>query len=233
MEGEFNFLSFLPLETQQQVRKHWYRGSVSEVEEFVYQGNQANVKTNIQYSSDNPLNEFYGILQKHLANTFNQVQDVQPSNFANASHRALSKINQVAGKGASLMSESTIVQIITNQGESRFYTLLRHSAYTNISHLFNEEDRRLPEEDRLTITQGFATSHPNTFMRVMEKDLTDFSTEISQLKDEQSYTNLMDKFGVRRTAQDFWAYADEMHLYFSKTYPLDFGLLDFNRLENR
>jgi hypothetical protein len=38
---------------------------------------------------------------------------------------------------------------------------------------------------------------------------------------------------VRRTNPGFWALSDEVHLAMRERNPVGFGLLDYNRLENR
>ena len=49
----------------------------------------------------------------------------------------------------------------------------------------------------------------------------------------QYYQSLLDNYGIRRTDRDFWRYSDELHAAFEKSDPLNYGLLDYNRLENR
>ncbi len=233
MEGEFNFLSLLPSKVQNEVRDHWYRGSVSEVEEFVYEANKTKIKSDIEYTTDTPLAELYSKLKTHLKPTLSQTHTLEDKSLSKKAKKAFNEINAVKGQAASLMAESTIIKVIDGSAESHFYTLLRHSAHSNISHLFNEEDRRIPEEDRLTIARGFLTSHPNSFMQISESDLSEFATSIKSLASPEDYTKLMDNFGVRRTDPKFWHFADSMHEYFELAYPTDFGYLDFNRLENR
>ena len=67
MEGEFNFLAFLPLDNRKKVRKHWYRGSVSEVEKFVFAGNTFDPISDINYKTDEPLGELYALLKQHFS----------------------------------------------------------------------------------------------------------------------------------------------------------------------
>lgn len=69
------------------------------------------------------------------------------------------------GASASLIPQSSIVQISDIENpQTHFYTLRRHNTYSNISHLFNEDDRRVPQEDNITIAPGLMTSHANAFL---------------------------------------------------------------------
>lgn len=234
MEGEFNFLSFLPEGTRKKVREKWYRGSVSSVEDFVYQANTSYLNTDINYKTEKPLEELYSMMQSKLSEVTSKKHYVLKDIMGENIFDALSSINQLQGKGISILPESTIIQIYSGvSGTSHFYTMLRHTAYSNISHLFNEEDRRLTDEDTVTIARGFMTSHPNAFLRIKENQLSQFVMQLKQLRKEEDYKNIMDTFGVRRTSKDFWQYTDTMHDYFKKEYPVEFGYLDFNRLENR
>ncbi|WP_421132265.1 fatty acid cis/trans isomerase [Alteromonas sp. A079] len=234
MEGEFNFLSLLPSKTKEEIRNKWYRGSVSEVEEFVYKGNTSRLKTNIEYETDTPYQELLDNIKHKFQRAISQRHSLE-NGFDNASLLDnFAEINKQKGKHVSLLPESTIVRIFDKStGKQHFYTMLRHSAHTNISHLFNEDDRRLPEEDTVTIASGFMTSHPNAFLQVEISDVEGFAQTISAMTVEADYAALLDVYGVRRTNPQFWAFADNMHEYFKTHYPIEFGYLDFNRLENR
>ena len=234
MEGEFNFLSFLPKEARKQARGKWYRGSVSSVEDFVYQANTSSITTDIEYKTKQPLTELYGMLKSKVAPSASAKHELKKGFTSKKAMQALMSINQLTGNGIANLPESAIVQIYNESSDKQhFYTLLRHSAHTNISHLFDEEDRRLPSEDTITIASGFMTSHPNAFMRVKENQLSDFAYQLQNLRTASDYTKLMDNFGIRRTSEEFWSFADNMHSYFKANYPIEFGYLDFNRLENR
>ena len=234
MEGEFHFLNLLPKASREKVRNKWYRGSVSKVEEFVYQANETTVETDIEYQSDDPLNELYHNLKGH----FNQVSSQKHALSSGFSDQevldSLGMINDIQGVGVQLLANSSIVRIIDEETQaSHFYTLLRHNAHSNISHLFNEEDRRIPEEDTLSIAPNLMTSHPNAFFSVTTKQLGDFADALTKVTSEQTYSLLKDQYGIRRTSAEFWPFADAMHAYFRTNDPQEFGILDFNRLENR
>ena len=234
MEGEFNFLNFIPLTHREQVRKNWYRGSVSKVEKYVYDANKTSVASAIDYQTDEPLPELYRNIKEKFATIASQEHIVIANTHDQATLKALQKINAIVGANASFIPDSSIVRITDTVGETTvFYTLLRNNAYRNISHLFAEEDRRLPAEDTVTIAPGLMTSHPNAFFTLTNLELDDFANALANINSEQDYKTLRDKYGVYRSAENFWSYADAMHRYFEQQNPIGFGLLDFNRLENR
>ncbi|MGB3725635.1 MAG: fatty acid cis/trans isomerase [Glaciecola sp.] len=234
MEGEFNFLAFLPKDTQKEVRAKWYRGSVSEVEKFVYEGNSASLTSDISFTTNRPYTELLAMLKDKFDGTRSERHSLSNSDASKTVKQAFAKINTLQGENVSLLPESTIVRVVTEKaGQQQFFTMLRHSAHSNISHLFNEADRRLPSEDTVTIANGFMTSHPNAFLQIKHSEIADFAEAVENLSSEQDYSILLDNYGIRRTHPQFWEYADIMHEYFAQHYPVEFGYLDFNRLENR
>lgn len=234
MEGEFNFLNLLPIAYREKVRNKWYRGSVSKVEEYVYDANQVVIESDIKYLTDDPLYELYQNFKQHFAKVSSQKHALDNAFSQHSVLDALTTINSMQGQWLQLLPNSSIVRIIDEATQSsHFYTLLRHNAHSNISHLFDEEDRRLPQEDTLSFAPGLLTSHPNAFFSVTTKQMSDFAMALTKVSSEQDYTLLKDQYGVRRTSDQFWPFADAMHAYFSVTDPQEFGILDFNRLENR
>jgi hypothetical protein len=70
-------------------------------------------------------------------------------------------------------------------------------------------------------------------MRVAENDLSEFVDQLLSISTPSDYAILLDDYGVRRTTLDFWQYSDELHQFFYKLNPVEYGYLDYNRLENR
>lgn len=234
MEGEFNFLNFLPKENRAKIRKNWYRGSVSEVEKYVYEANKTSVETNINYQTKQPLSELYQKIREHFSDVSSEKHALNSGLKDQFVLDSLQSINNLNGVGASFIPQSSIVKIYDDEKQkTHFYTMLRHNAYTNISHLFREEDRRIPEEDTINIAPGLMTSHPNAFFTVSTSDIADFANRINTLNSEQDYKELRQQYAVYRTSPEFWKFSDAMHQYFKELDPVEFGVLDFNRLENR
>jgi hypothetical protein len=63
MEGEFNFLAFLPRDRRMALRDHWYRGASEEVKDHVY-GKLArfDVETGIRFAPRIRSRSFYALL---------------------------------------------------------------------------------------------------------------------------------------------------------------------------
>lgn len=43
------------------------------------------------------------------------------------------------------------------------YSLISNSGYSNITHLFADDQENLPDEDTLTVAKGIVGNYPNAF----------------------------------------------------------------------
>lgn len=233
MEGEFNFLTLLPRGTRLATREHWYRGSVNSVKEYVFddaisfQG-----ETTVEYETDAPLPELYEKIWQYLNPVLDTSYSLTQSFHSESVQNALDTLDQFQGASASLMPQFTALEIIPEEGDSHVYSILSDTAYSNISYIFDESDRHQPEEDRLTVTYGIFAAYPNAFFRVPEADVGKFSRMVTELSSPEDYRFLLDEYGVRRSARDFWQFSDHLHQKLRKQWPIEFGLLDYNRLDN-
>jgi Fatty acid cis/trans isomerase (CTI) len=64
-------------------------------------------------------------------------------------------------------------------------------------------------------------------------ELSHFAETVSQLNSEKDYEQLLDRYGIRRTNTSFWSFSDWLHRRYKKISPLEAGLMDYNRFENR
>jgi hypothetical protein len=115
----------------------------------------------------------------------------------------------------------------------QWFTLLRDTANSNVSHVVFEKQELLPAENTLTVVPGFIGAYPNAIYRVRRADLPALTAAIRGLGSEDDYRKLADRFGVRRTDPAFWAASDAMNEAYAQSRTPDAGLLDLNRLENR
>ena len=145
----------------------------------------------------------------------------------------LAELNRIQGKQANIMPELSLITLVDNLGQQQVFTLIRNSGHSNVSSLLLEGMNLLPEEDYLTITPGIIGSYPSALFRVNEFRLQQFVEQISRLENEKDYAKLLDNFGIRRSDKKFWQNSDELHTWFYNHQPLQSGLLDYNRLENR
>ena len=236
MEGESNFLSLLPADVRHQELSAWYQGANQHLSNFL-QGdiNVFDQPTSVEYQTDNPKKELLDMLMTRLSHVNSKRYDLAASPLTAQSISALRTIGELQGVQVSLFPELTFIMVEPANRElaPQLLTLVRNSAHTNISSLFNEESNRQPENDDMTLVNGLLGSYPGIFWHVQETELPEVARAVHSVHTEQDYHALLDKYAVRRTSPDFWSFSDKIHQLYRQNQPIEAGLLDFNRLENR
>jgi hypothetical protein len=94
-----------------------------------------------------------------------------------------------------------------------------------------EKDRRVREEDRLSVVRGFLGAYPNALFQVRREELDAFVEAVSRLDGDASYAALRARFGVLRASDGFWSFSDRINDAYRAQAPRESGLFDFNRLD--
>ncbi|MDB4975317.1 MAG: fatty acid cistrans isomerase [Myxococcaceae bacterium] len=233
MEGEFNFLTLLPMARRKPLMESWYRDTDDEVKDHVY-GKYAHFdqESGIAFQTPTPEHELYQMMSQHVGSVLNRSYDLE-TEAETTLRDVLAPIVQLPGQAATKMPETSFLEVQRKAGGQSYFTILRDSAHTNVAELFHEKDRRVPAEDHLTLLRGFVGSYPNGLLSVAEDDLPAFVSALGALQTDDSYDALRVRFGVRRTDGRFWEYSDRAHAAFSKLEPIESGLFDYNRLDGR
>ena len=232
MEGELNFLWLLPPEARNRERAYWYRGADKQVQKYMTVPRfESDIVPGIDYESDDEKAELFELLKKRLGKVLSQQYDLE-SIVDTGIRDSLSGLEDLSGIPATLMPQVAFVEIKQQSGGTNV-TLLSDHARLNITSLFGENRSRVPDEDRITVVPGFLGAYPNAFFVVGEDALGNFVEMIASLQSEEDYAVLLDIYGVRRTSQEFWAQSDLVHNAFRSAMPVESGLFDFNRYENR
>lgn len=233
MEGEYNFLTLLPQQERIRLANYWYRDTSERVRKHLVNYEEHILSDpGIEYTSDHPKLELYEKLRTYLKPVLDQKYNLA-ANSLPSELTELNKINSVKGRPATLMPELSMIMLEDMHGSARMFTLIRNSGHSNLTGLLYEEDNRLPQEDYLTLVPGILGSYPSAYFRLSSFRLSNFVQAISELDDEDDYEVLMDRFGVRRTDPHFWQNSDDVHQWYLQHDPLNAGILDYNRLENR
>ncbi len=222
MQGEKNLLAFVPPEARRQAREQWYRDAPEDA--LTYMTNRAFDKvpfTGIDYRTEDPLGELYGLLATYL-------DAIQP---ADREAEPLSGLEDFKGEKTVLLPQMTLLRI--NGDEPRYVSILRNDAHLNMSSVFEEKKQLVPAENTVTVLPGIRGFYPNALMQIDESDLEAFVAAVLALEDEESYSRLLDDYGIRRSNPQFWALSDELHEQWRQSDPTGFGYLDYSRLENR
>ena len=70
-------------------------------------------------------------------------------------------------------------------------------------------------------------------MVVESSQLASFVDRVSALDGDEAYGALRDLYAIRRTHPTFWSHSDKLHAAYRELETVDWGLLDYSRLENR
>jgi hypothetical protein len=230
MESEMNFLGFLPQEQRIAEVNQWYRGAQGSVHAYLDSYYEHGVlPPPFDFKTDQPKAELFRALQAHMAKVLNHRYELQQSGLSAASIAALSRLDQVRGVAATLIPQMVIIKV----NEHGLLTLLSNSAYSNLSSVLNAQNNRLPDEDTLTIANGVVGAYPNIFLQVNEAEVPELVAKIEGLRNEADYSALLDRFGIRRTDERFWAVSDQVSADYRASEAISHGILDYSRYENR
>lgn len=226
MEGEYNFLILMPEQKRVELRDFWYREASDDVKAYVL-GRKAYIAsdTQIEYTTNDPMREFFARLAPRLPGAAAPRYQPADAHF--------DKLQTLSGRPLSLMPEVAFVHVFDPDGSDHVYTIIHNSAYLNNTQLFHEDKRRLPVEDYLTVVKGFIGSYPNVFFQLPKAQLGDFVAAMEGLQTQDDYAQLVSRYGVRRTAPWFWQTSDRLYEFYQQIAPIEAGLFDLNRYENR
>jgi fatty acid cis/trans isomerase CTI len=231
MEGEADFLMFLPPAQRKALTDDWYRGVSGTSKETI--ANELEGFTGmprIAYRTNDPKKELLALIEARVGRVASHGLDLERVEDESI-RSSLDRLAHVRGRAASLLAEMSFVTVTAPDGARAHFTILRDSAHTNVAQLFHEDERRVPAEDELTVVPGFLGAYPNALFEVPQKDLQAFVDAVATLEDEMAYGALRRRFGVLRSSGGFWTFSDEINADHGKGDGLTAGLFDYNRLE--
>ncbi|QUM79944.1 fatty acid cis/trans isomerase [Moritella sp. 5] len=233
MEAEFNFLNLLPKESRQKEHDYWYRDEGINVKKYLENNDHFFAKnTDINYKTQKHKTELFSLLKAHLEKVLpNQYTLAQPGTPVKEV-ALMQVIMELVGSPVNQLPEVSV--LLVNDGDNkRVYTLLKNVAHSNISSLLDEESNLLPAEDTLTVVSGIIGDYPSVYLTVEVDKLPVFVAYLTAMKTAEDYTAWLDDYGVRRSDTRFWQHSDEIQTLNQQLQPINAGLLDYNRLQNR
>ncbi|WP_340481207.1 fatty acid cis/trans isomerase [Vibrio anguillarum] len=234
LEGESNFVSLLPKEIRHQEQSSWYQNQSTQLSDFL----QRNVApfdqpTSIVYHTQDPKSELFDLLKSELQPVLSNRYSIIDTGFSKRSEQMLNSINKIKGEGLLAVPQIMMLMITAENGEDQLFTLLHNNAHLNISSLFDEQSNRDPANDDLTLVRGVIGSYPSAYLSLHEHEIAELVMLLSKMQNEQDYVKLLDRFAIRRSSSKFWPFSDKVHAWYRKNQPVESGLLDYNRFENR
>ncbi len=228
LEGEQNFLALLPKQQRQELKANWYRKSPTSLTNFFKSGESFSQATGIEYQTQDQQHELYGLIKQTLKPVLSPRYDYTKV------PEPLHKLNNMPAKAINLLPQISYVLVKDGDSEHEAYTLIHHNAHYNISSLLNEEGQRAYDEDTLTIVPGFIGDYPEAIWYLNNQQQVEaFAEQLPLMQVEADYRALKSKFAIRRTHPQFWQYSDILHNVAKQYRGIEYGLFDYNRLENR
>ncbi|CAG0945384.1 hypothetical protein GPROT2_03184 [Gammaproteobacteria bacterium] len=246
MEGEDYFLAFLPASHRRAIRDSWYLGiRERRQEQFSEPLDWLSVESVTGYQGDDPQRELYRRIEQHLGplaghDDINRCGTgcalLPADNTVRARvEEALRRISALRGRQLLPLPDASFLRVRTGADPAGdlAYTLVLNKDYRNLVSMLEDEDRRNPDHDSLTVVPGFAASYPNFFLDVDAAGIDAFVARFAAIRDRDAYERFVALYGLRRTNPGFWAQADWFQAAYRRLQPLEAGIFDLNRYENR
>ena len=193
MEGEFNFIAFLPEASRTQVRDYWYEDEDDSIKKYVYgSGLSLNAETRIPFRSADPRPELLSMLRARLQPVHDPVHDLDREPRRPYARR-LQDLAALKGRPVSLLPEMSVIAIVNEPGAAAgdaVFTITRDNFMTNVASLFGEDKRRRPDKDALTVARGIIGTYPNAYFRVTVADLPAFVAAVGAARQRSGLPGL-------------------------------------------
>lgn len=241
IEGESNFLDYLPQVSRKRYFSHWYQGWIAS-QLTIY--HESHVKANMKFKTAIHKREFVLKALDYL-----QIKK-DPINFISLDYKDSSILKEYKSKKdiektLKLLSQKNHVNIIKHFTNSQanlaflrvkmesqkdlVYSLVINRWHDNVALLFNEESRLNHDKDTIDFIEGFVGSYPNIFLEVEQKDLPKFFHLIKEFKNTPKEQLAFREFTINRANEKFWQKYDWFDKRFKKQDPLQYGIFDLNR----
>lgn len=236
MESEDLFLTFLPREVRPALHAGWYKGLLAEIHTYWHQRRvDDSFATGIEFATETPKQEFLLALLERgngLWATTDPINRCPDGDCGpDQTGRVLSILANRPGDWVKFLPDLSVLVVETDSA-AEIFTLTHDKAHDNVAFLFDEQARRAPEEDTLTILPGIIGSYPNFFFEVQNNQLEPFAEVLTAMRAPEDWMDVVAEYGVRRTSPDFWAVSDQISASFLQRNPVQAGILDLNRYKD-
>jgi len=251
MEGELNFISFMPYGSRLELFKSWYINDKEiqsiQDEEGAKGYGLLTRGTKVEYKTKNYKSEFIEqVVEEHILKSTNIHFDdinyykeghapVQMPKVFKTHKDILNAARSLSEPGTGFIKHITdngvntlLVRVVKGDGSSKVFTVVVNRWHDNVNSLFNGEQID-PNKDTLDFIDASVGSYPNMFAKVHYRDLPDFFDLLQNFDGSDAYMFKMTQYFVGRDDEDFWENFDWFQNNFNKSDSLNAGLYDLNR----
>lgn len=245
--SELNFLRLIPDGQRSEILNSWYQGMGKWKLDYTYENVDDTAPSAVNYLTREPQAELalmlldtFAPINRMATDPINRCQGnhcgrADQAPWIQAADRTLAALSARPASqlpGILQLPETSFLRVVDEHGERTLYTLIRNRAHSNVAFLTGENLRYLPEQDTLTIYPGIVGSYPNFMFEVPATLLPVFAQSLAVAADEQTFEQLVTRWGIRRTHPQFWQYFHDLSEHIREREPLEAGVLDMNRYEN-
>ena len=241
IEGESNFLEYLPKESRTNYFNSWYQGWLaSQLSVYVPSSTNSAIKyktnsykeefiediftyTNNKKDSINFIDKGYKISE--IKKVYNSKKEIEETLKSLTLPNTSEIIKTFTGSKANLAH----IRIKMNKGDDLVYSMVINRWHKNVALLFDEDSRLNSSKDTVNYIKGFIGSYPNAYVEVNQDELNEFFNLIKNYKDTPLNKKNIFKYVVNRANPNFWNTSDWFNDEFKKRDTINYGLMDLNR----
>ena len=244
VEGESNFLDFMPAEKRREIMQSWYKGVDLKKIDFYPSG----LPTGSDFTTSDPKREFMErFVARHLLPetgiTFDPVNYLAaganypelPKAFKTRDDylRAFTALSRPGTPFFSLINECNAnlayLRIRMKEGKDIAASIVINRWHDNVAFMLGEDGRLDPSKDSADFIFSLIGSYPNYFVDIREEDLPDFFDLLAHFTDSASDQKRIARYGVNRADDRLWETYDWFQKRFLEDEPVRGGLFDLNR----
>ena len=249
MEGELNFLSYMPYGKRLDMFKSWYinDGDIEDIEDDSDDSDDiVKLKSKVKYKTQNYKSEFMEmVVDKHILKStgirFDKINYYKAGDIPPKMPKIFHTLKDLQDGARSLTAAGTgfltyitdndvniiLLKINLEDGTHMLKSIVINRWHDNVNSLFNGEQIN-PEKDTLDFLPFSVGSYPNIFVNVDEKDLPEFFDILENFNESDEYKDKIAKYFIGRDDENFWDYYDWFQNHFNKSDSLNAGLYDLN-----
>jgi hypothetical protein len=250
IEGELNFLHFMPRDLRVEMMQSWYLGDRA-FDDAMANTDASNVlftlETGVQFQTDDPKREFVErVVETHLLPStniaFNDInyrkkgREVPMPKTFKTNEDIRNGIRALTAPGTGFIKHVTnsdvnllYVRVRNYEGRDRYFSIVINRWHDNVNSMFGEEARLDPSKDTMDFLVESIGAYPNYFFEVDGPDLPEFFEMLQNFDGSDEYIARFRRFGVNRADDDFWESYDRFQAQLESEDPLRAGLYDLNR----
>jgi hypothetical protein len=247
MEGESNFLEYMPKQSRLEILKSWYINDESIVDEAKY-SDLDTLNSAIKYTSDQYKHEFIEMvvkdhMPKSLGISFDNInykteaeyKQIQMPKSYKTTHDYIQAVRSITLPGSGFVSymsdrgaNNMLLRIKMPDGKFITKALVINRWHDNVNSMFRENSTLDPSKDTMDILDSFVGSYPNVFIDLEFEQLAEFLELMKNLSSEEDFERLK-KYFISRSDPKFWEYYDWFQQEFDRQQGIEAGLYDLNR----